>query len=66
MQHEFTSAVNHGQIVKTQSFETDKGKYDIHLIRWNDNVYFVKYQNGKIVECCNLNKMKAMKENGNK
>lgn len=58
MQHIFTRAINHGKVIKTQSFVTDKGTYKIDLIRFEDDIYFVKYQDGKIVECCNLSKVK--------
>lgn len=58
MLHIFTKAINHGKVVKTQSFETDKGVYKINLIRYENDIYFVKYQDEKIVECCNLSKVK--------
>lgn len=58
MQHIFVRAINHGKVVKTQTFVTDKGTYKIDLIRFEDDIYFVKYQAGKVVECCNLNKVK--------
>lgn len=58
MLHIFTKAINHGKVVKTQSFETDKGVYKINLIRFEDDIYFVKYRDEKIVECCNLSKVK--------
>lgn len=58
MLHIFTKAINHGKVVKTQSFETDKGVYKINLIRYDNDIYFVKYQDEKIVECCNLSKVK--------
>ena len=61
MQHEFVRAINHGKVVKSQSFVTDKGTYRIDLIKFEDYIYFAKYQNDKIVECCNLNKMKVNK-----
>ena len=58
MQHIFVKAINRGRVVKTQSFETDKGVYKIDLIQFENDIYFVKYQDGKIVECCNLSKVK--------
>ena len=59
MLHEFTRAINHGKVIKSQTFVTDKGTYRIDLIKFEDHIYFVKYKGDKLVECCNLNKMKG-------
>ena len=54
MQHIFTKAINHGKVVKTQSFVTDKGTYKINFLKYENDIYFVKYQDDKLVEVCNL------------
>lgn len=59
MLHEFHKAINRGKVIKSQSFVTDKGTYKINLIKFEDQIYFAKYQNDKIVEVCNLSKMKG-------
>ena len=59
MLHEFRKAINRGVVVKSQKFTTkDDTVYRIDLIRFEFQVYFVKYKNDKIVECCNLNTIK--------
>lgn len=60
MKYEYIKAVRHGKIIKQQNFPTEKGVYTISLVRYNDNIYFYKQLNEKIVECCNLNKIKSM------
>ena len=59
MLHEFVRAINHGKVIKSQMFGTDKGIYKIDLIKFEDHIYFVKYKDDKVVECCNLNKTRA-------
>lgn len=64
-----SKAAAEGDLIKTQTFETRKGTYELDFIRYRGNVYFFKSLNGKLVESCNLNAMKglsAMKgESGN-
>lgn len=62
MRYEFVKALKYGVVVKDQSFMTERGCYQIVLVRHKESVYFFKYLNGKIVECCNLSKKKPMKE----
>ena len=59
MKQEFIDAIENGEIVKHQAFLTERGGYQIALIRYNDNIYFFKYRNGNIVECTNLSKKKG-------
>jgi hypothetical protein len=56
MKSEFEKAYALGSLVKSNNFQTDRGMYRIDLYLWNDNVYFFKYRDGKLLECCNLNK----------
>lgn len=65
MKYEFINALKYGVTIKDQSFNTERGCYQIVLVRHKTSVYFFKYLNGKIVECCNLNKKKPMKEKNN-
>ena len=62
MKPEYSVALKKGQLVKHQSFVTERGSYQIALVRYKDCVYFYKYLNGKLTECCNLNKKKGEKE----
>ena len=59
MKYRFIEALKNGEIIKNQAFETDKGVYQIALIRYKNDIYFFKYRNGKIVECSNLNRAKT-------
>lgn len=59
MKTDCMEAITAGKVVKTQSFETERGTYAIALIRHKGEIYFYKYLNGKIVECCNLSKKKG-------
>lgn len=61
MKTEFIKAIDNGEVVKTQAFITDKGCYQIFLVREGGCIYFYKYLNGKMVECCNLNELEGKK-----
>lgn len=62
MKYDFLEALENGDIVKVQVFETDKGVYRITLIRYKDAVYFYKCLDGELVECSNLNKVKPIND----
>lgn len=64
MKMEFIKAQNHGDVVNTQVYETARGIYELIFVRHNNEVYSFKYLNGKLVECHNLSKMKAVSKNG--
>lgn len=55
MKEKYREAIYNGEVVMVQQFHTEKGMYEIDLIRYNDEIYFFKVLNGKMVECCNLN-----------
>ena len=67
MKYRFIKALEHGEVVMNQEFETDKGVYKITLIRYKNDIYYFKYKNGRIVECNNLSKAKTrfVKDNKN-
>lgn len=62
MKFEFIDALKYGKVIKDQSFTTERGCYQILLVRYKNCAYFFKYLNGKLCECCNLNKAKTKKE----
>lgn len=62
MKKVFENALNKGKLIKYQGFRTEKGKYAIGLICYRKDIYFFKWLNDVIVECCNLSK-KARDEN---
>lgn len=64
MKHSYVMAINHGELVHSQSFETERGVYLIDIYRYKDQVYSFKYLNNKLREAHNLSKMKAVKKNG--
>lgn len=59
MKQKYSEAIEKGEIVKFQRFETEKGTYCITLIRYNDHIYFLKQRNGKVLECADLNEKKT-------
>ena len=61
MKKEFIDAIFEGEIVKQQTFITEKGAYQLFMVRRENDIYFYKYLNGEMVECCNLNKAKGVK-----
>ena len=61
MKKEYIDAIYDGEIVKRQQFVTDKGNYDVILVRKDSEIYFFKYLNRNLVECCNLSKAKGVK-----
>ena len=62
MKKVFENALNKGKLIKYQGFKTEKGLYAIALISYRNDIFFFKYLDNKIVECCNLSK-KARDEN---
>lgn len=63
MQKEFTNALVLGRVVKSNTFETDRGQYKIDIRVWRKRVYFFKYKDGVLVECMKLYGEKKEKEN---
>lgn len=59
MKKEFIKAIFEGEIVKRQEFITEKGIYRIVFVRCEGNIYFFKYLNEEMTECCNLSKKKG-------
>ena len=59
MKDKYKEAIYNGDVVMVQQFNTEKGTYEIDLIRYNNEIYFFKMLNGKLVECCNLNTKKG-------
>ena len=62
MKKVFENALAKGKLVKYQGFRTEKGLYAIGLDCYRKDIYFFKWLNDNIVECCNLSK-KARDEN---
>nr|DAE38826.1 MAG TPA: hypothetical protein [Caudoviricetes sp.] len=50
-----------GNILKENSFDTEKGCYTIRIILYSDNLYLHKMLNGKIVEVINLDQLRRAK-----
>lgn len=48
--------IRDGEILKKNTFDTMRGKYDIYAIQYHENIYFVKVLNGNVVEAVNLSK----------
>lgn len=55
--------LRYGTILKVNNFVTDRGYYTIRLIRYEDNIFFHKMKDGKLVELKNLSKGEN-KDNG--
>ena len=54
MRKDFAKAASKGTVIKNQNFVTARGVYQIVFIRYENDIYFFKYRNGQLVECCNL------------
>ena len=54
MRKDFAMAASNGTVIKNQNFVTDRGVYQIVFVRYENDIYFFKHRNGKLVECCNL------------
>ena len=66
MKREYALASCYGEILLDNTFETAKGRYQIIIRKFNSNIYFFKYRDGKLLECQNLNiaKPKEVSTNG--
>ena len=65
MKYKNYEAIKNGEIVKNQAFLTERGAYQITMLRYKNEIYFCKYLNGKIVECSNLSRAKRMEDKKN-
>ena len=61
MKKEFIDAIYDGEIVKVQEFETAKGNYKLVHVRNGFEIFFYKYLNDEMVECCNLSTLEGRK-----
>lgn len=63
MKHERKSIImiKEGNILKENSFDTEKGCYTIRIILYSDNLYLHKMLNGKVVEVINLDQLRRAK-----
>lgn len=59
MKREFELALAYGDVLVDNTFETEKGKYNIVICRYHGDIYFFKLRDGRILECQNLNKVGA-------
>ena len=69
MRKDFAMAASKGVVIKNQNFVTARGVYQIVFVRYENDIYFFKHRNGKLVECCNLstignNQNKASMQSG--
>ena len=69
MRKDFAMAASNGTVIKNQNFVTARGVYQIVFVRYENDIYFFKHRNGKLVECCNLstignNQNKASMQSG--
>ena len=54
MRKDFANAASNGIVIKNQNFVTTRGVYQIIFVRYENDIFFFKHRNGKLVECCNL------------
>lgn len=54
MKKEFVKAAKGGHVIKSNTFETNLGKYIIDIVFHDGSFYLYKSRDGKIVECNNL------------
>lgn len=58
MRKDFAKAASKGTVIKNQNFVTAHGVYQIVFVRYENDIYFFKHRNGKLVECCNLSNLR--------
>lgn len=59
MKREFELAQTHGDILIDNSFETEKGKYQVIIRKYHSDIFFFKYRDGHLLECQDLSKVGA-------
>lgn len=64
MKLEFIRAELGGKILLENHFETEKGTYKIVIRKYNNNIYFYKYRNDRLLECQNLSTAKPKEVEG--
>lgn len=62
MKREFHNARTRGKIIKMNNFDTTRGKYTIILRAYKGDIYFFKYRDKQLLECCNLTEKGRNKE----
>ena len=62
MRKDFAKAASNGIVIKNQNFVTARGVYQIIFVRYENDIFFFKYRNGKLVECCNLSALRNNKD----
>lgn len=50
-----TTLLKYGEVIKENIFETERGVYDIKIIKYCGKLYFHKAKNGQTVEIVKLN-----------
>ena len=59
MKREFELAQTHGDILIDNSFETEKGKYQVVIRKYRSDIFFFKYRDGRLLECQDFSKVSA-------
>ena len=59
MQKMFENALISGRVVKSNTFETERGSYKIEIVAYKKDLYFFKYKEDELVECLNLTDMQG-------
>lgn len=57
MKDEFIKAIENGTPIKEQTFNTEKGRYELFFYNCKNDIYFFKLLNDTVVECVNLSKL---------
>ena len=57
MRKDFAKVASKGVVIKNQNFVTARGVYQIVFVRYENDIYFFKYRNRQLVECCNLSNL---------
>ena len=57
MREEFCKAIENGMPIKEQTFNTEKGRYELFFYNYRNDIYFFKMLSGTVVECVNLSKL---------
>lgn len=55
MRSDIEKAALMGPLIKSNTFDTPKGKYRIDIRAYKGSIYFFKYRDNILMEACNLN-----------
>lgn len=62
MRDDIAMAMLMGTHVKDNTFQSNRGEYEINIVSHNGKMFFYKYRNGTLVEAINLSEIADNRE----